>query len=81
MNNTRNEELLLAFGQHIRNLRKQRNLSMEKLAELSEIDYRLLSYIEKGEVNTTISTVFQLASGLDLPLEDLFKFSMKPDKE
>ncbi|SKB56079.1 Helix-turn-helix [Parapedobacter luteus] len=47
---------------------------MEKLAELSGIDYRQLSYVELGQVNTTISTASALANGLDIPLKELFDF-------
>ncbi len=47
---------------------------MEKLAELSDIDYRQLSYVELGEVNTTISTASAIAKGLDIPLRELFDF-------
>lgn len=74
MNNTRNEDLIIAFGKRVRLLRKERNLTMEKLAELSGIDYRQLSYVELGDVNPTISTAFAIANGLDVPLKDLFDF-------
>lgn len=47
---------------------------MEKLAELSGIDYRQLSYVELGEVNPTISTAAAIAKGLDLSLKELFDF-------
>ena len=72
MNNTRDEDLIKAFGVRVRLLRKERNLTMEKLAELSGIDYRQLSYIELGEVNPTISSSSAIAKGLQIPLKDLF---------
>lgn len=74
MINTRDEQLIIAFGKKVRQLRKDRKLSMEKLAELSGIDYRQLSYVELGDVNTTISTASAVAKGLALPLKDLFDF-------
>ncbi len=46
---TKDTELIEAFGLRIRMLRKERSLSMEKLAELSGIDYRQFSYVELGE--------------------------------
>ncbi|WP_443937922.1 helix-turn-helix domain-containing protein [Pedobacter sp. MW01-1-1] len=72
--NTKDEALIKAFGSRVRLLRKQRKLSMEKLAELSGIDYRQLSYVELGETNPTISTASAIAKGLNLPIKDLFDF-------
>lgn len=72
MNNTRDEDLIKAFGVRVRLLRKERNLTMEKLAELSGIDYRQLSYIELGDVNPTISSASAIAKGLQVSLKDLF---------
>lgn len=72
--NTRDEQLIIAFGKRVRELRSAKKLSMEKLAELSGIDYRQLSYVELGEVNTTISTASAIAKGLGIPLKDLFGF-------
>ncbi|WP_276345635.1 helix-turn-helix transcriptional regulator [Daejeonella sp. JGW-45] len=74
MINTKDPALIKAFGDRIRSLRKEKKLSMEKLAELSDIDYRQLSYVELGEVNTTISTASAIAKGLDIPLRELFDF-------
>lgn len=70
----RDKTLIIAFGNRVRELRKEKKLSMEKLAELSDIDYRQLSYVELGEVNPTISTASAIAKGLGIPLKDLFDF-------
>jgi transcriptional regulator with XRE-family HTH domain len=47
---------------------------MEKLAELSGIDYRQLSYVELGDTNPTISTASAIAKGLKVSLKELFDF-------
>lgn len=72
MNNIRDEALIKAFSERIRQLRTERGLSMEKLAELSGIDYRQLSYVELGQSNPKISTISAIAKGLKLNLKDLF---------
>lgn len=74
MNNVKDEALIKAFGLRVRILRKERKLSMEKLAELSGIDYRQLSYVELGNSNPTISTISSIAKGLGVPLIELFNF-------
>jgi len=48
---------------------------MEKLSELAGIDYRQLSNVELGNVNTIISTAFLIAKGLKMDLKDLFDFN------
>ena len=80
VNNIRNITLIKSFGMHIRKLRKQKGLTMEKLAELADIDYRQVAYIEKGETNVTISTIFALSKALELPMEDLLKFEILDSK-
>ena len=75
--NTKDETLITAFGARGRALRNERKLSMEKLAELSGIDYRQLSYVELGQVNTTISTASALAKGLKISLKELFDFDVE----
>lgn len=74
MNNTRNEKLIKAFGKHVRKIRLAKGISMEKLAELAEIEYSQISKIERGLLNTTISSSFALAKALDVELYALFMF-------
>ena len=69
--NVRNEVVIKAFGIRVRKLRKERGYTMEKLAELAGIDYRQVSYIELGQVNITISSIYALAKALDLNMSEL----------
>src|SRR5690606_23710492 len=67
----RNEDLIKALGQRVRDLRLERKLTMEKLAELSGIDYRQLSYIELGQTDASLSTLHAISKGLDITLTSL----------
>lgn len=49
---------------------------MEKLAELADIEYSQISKIERGLLNTTISSSFALAKALDVELYALFMFEI-----
>jgi transcriptional regulator with XRE-family HTH domain len=60
-----------ALGQRVRDLRNERKFSMEKLAERSGIDYRQLSYIELGQTDASLSTLYALCTGLDISLSEL----------
>lgn len=71
MKHIRNEDLIKALGQRVRELRSERKLTMEKLAELSGIDYRQLSYIELGQTDASLSTLYALSQGLNVTLSFL----------
>ncbi|WP_338378754.1 helix-turn-helix transcriptional regulator [uncultured Flavobacterium sp.] len=60
------------FGLKVKELRKIKNLSQEKLANLAEIDRTYLPTIEKGERNVSIEVVERLAKALDVKIKDLF---------
>ena len=72
----RNQDYISAFGEHIRSLRVQKGFTMSKLADLANIEYGQLSRIERGIVNTTISTVYSISEALELPTEQLFQFKV-----
>jgi transcriptional regulator with XRE-family HTH domain len=44
---------------------------MERLAELSDIDYRQVSYVELGQTDASISTLSALCKGLEISLTEL----------
>jgi transcriptional regulator with XRE-family HTH domain len=69
--NVRNQPLINALGQRVRILRIQKKLSMERLAELSDIDYRQVSYIELGQTDASISTLSAICKGLEISLAEL----------
>lgn len=60
------------FGRKIKELRKEKNISQEKLANLAEIDRTYLPTIEKGERNVSIEVVEKLAKALGVKIKDLF---------
>ena len=60
------------FGLKIKELRKIRGLSQEKLANLAEIDRTYLPTIEKGVRNVSIEIIEKLANALEVKIKDLF---------
>lgn len=70
----RDDILLKQFGEHLRKLREQRGLSQEELYFRSNLSKNQVGNIERGEVNTTISTANALAQALGVELSELFKF-------
>lgn len=72
--NVKNIKFMNAFGKNLKKLRNDANLSQEDLANDSDISISQIGRIERGEINTTISTLFVLAKALDIEVKDLFDF-------
>ena len=61
------------LGQRIRELRKERGLSQEDLAELCGLDRTYISGIERGLRNVALRNIEALAQALGVSISDLFK--------
>jgi transcriptional regulator with XRE-family HTH domain len=59
-------------GARIRELRKDRRLSMRALAERSGLSLNAISRIERGESSPTVASLFTLATALQVHIADLF---------
>jgi transcriptional regulator with XRE-family HTH domain len=60
------------IGKRIQELRKQRGLSQEQIAEKAEISSNYLSRIECGKENPTLDMLVKLASALKVEMWELF---------
>jgi len=65
---------LIKFGHHLQTLRKSKNLSLRKLAAKCNIEHADITRYEKGEINMTFMSLFELAKGLEVPLKELVDF-------
>ena len=66
------ENELLLFGQNLRRIRKDKKLSMEKLAHIAELEPVQISRIELGKTNPKLSTILLLARALEIDAQELF---------
>jgi transcriptional regulator with XRE-family HTH domain len=62
------------FGEHLKNLREAKNLSLNMLAYENDLNKSTLSRIENGIVDPKLSTLNKIAESLELSLEELMKF-------
>ena len=54
------------FGNRVRELRLQRKLSQEKLAELADLHRNYVGGVERGERNVSLVNIVKLARGLEV---------------
>ena len=66
------EPILLAFGQRVQKLRKERNISQEQLADLAGVHRTYIGMIERAEKNITLCNIERIAKALKLNIKDLF---------
>jgi len=64
-------DLAIKIGQLIRQKRKEKQISQEKLALLCNIDRSYLGRIERGEVNITILKLYEISEVLDTNAKEL----------
>ncbi len=69
-----NMDLNKKIGERIIRLRKERGLTMEKLAYESGISKGGLSEIERGMKEPRLSTLIKICEALDITLKDFFNF-------
>lgn len=74
MQNVKDNLFITSFGEKLRDVRKQRKMTQEQLAFEADIPISQVGRIERGEVNTTISTVSTLAKALKVHPKAMFDF-------
>ena len=62
------------LGRRVRELRKKRGLTQERLAEKATVDVKYLGSIERGTENPTIGTLEKLASALSVKVRQILDF-------
>jgi len=59
------------FGTVLRELRENKKLSQEKLAEFCDLDRTYISLLERGLRQPTLTTLFKLADALNIKASEL----------
>lgn len=65
-------EILVAFGEAVREARKSKKLSQEQLADRAGLHRTYIGMIERGEKNITLSNISKIAKALDVSMSELF---------
>lgn len=67
-------ELIQKLGERIRFLRREKNISQEQLGELSNLHTNYIGAIERGEKNITLESLVKVSKGLEVSLDELFRY-------
>ena len=74
MEENRYDTFLKTVGSNVRSIRNAKGLSMEAVANEANMEYRQLGRIERGEVNTTITSLLKIADALKVDINTFFSF-------
>jgi len=61
-----------AFGDRVRELRRERGLSQEGLAHVAGLDRTYVSGVERGRRNISLDNIHKLASALEVDISRFF---------
>ena len=69
-----NSEIQEKFGFNLKKIRTSKGLSLRALARNCDIDDSNISKIENGKFDIQLSTIFELAKGLEIEPRELLDF-------
>ncbi len=76
-NYKKNAELIVQFGNRVKELREGIGMSQREFANNCDLDHSQISRIELGKVSTSLSMVFLLAKNLGITPQELITFENK----
>lgn len=71
------KKILIAFGDKVRELRKEKGLSQEELSFKADLHRTYIGMIERAEKNITLVNIEKIAKALDVTLKDLLDDTKK----
>ena len=74
MDNTSKKDILIQFGNKLRNLRVEKGFTQEQLANELGVEISQISRIERGLINTSLTTILAIIKILKIDSTELFDF-------
>ena len=68
-----------ALGMRIRNIRKERNVTQEKLGEICELSTAHIGHIERGTRIPSLDTLFRISQALNVSIDYMVFDSVASD--
>ena len=66
------KDILIAFGERVRELRKQKGLSQEDLSFKADLHRTYIGMIERAEKNITLINIEKIVNALNVDIKELF---------
>lgn len=66
------KEILIKFGDKVREIRKEKGLSQEELSFKANLHRTYIGMIERAEKNITLVNIEKIANALEVSINDLF---------
>jgi transcriptional regulator with XRE-family HTH domain len=66
------KEILIKFGEKVREVRKKKGLSQEELSFKADLHRTYIGMIERAEKNITLLNIEKIANALEVSIKDLF---------
>ena len=64
-------EILIKFGNKVREIRTQKGLSQEQLAHIADVHRTYIGMIERAEKNITLINIEKIARALNIEINEL----------
>ena len=80
VNYKRNETFIKQFGEHVRKLRVEKEISQEELADRADLTLSQVGRIERGLINTSLTMIYLLAKALEMKPYELLMFDFTAEK-
>ncbi|MCK9255696.1 MAG: helix-turn-helix transcriptional regulator [Bacteroidales bacterium] len=65
------QNILIRFGEKLRELRKSKNYSQEELAHKADLHRTYIGMIERAEKNITLLNIEKIANALEVNIKEL----------
>lgn len=73
------QEFIILFGKNLRKIRESKKMSMQTLADMTNIEYSQISRIERGLINTSVGIIYEISKALEIDVTELFNFKIDKD--
>lgn len=67
-------QFMIAFGENLKKIREQKGITQAQLAIDCDFDVSVISRIERGVVNTSLSNLKLISNALGVAVKELFEF-------
>ena len=66
------QNILIKFGERVREIRKEKGLSQEELAYKADLHRTYIGMIERAEKNITLLNIEKITNALEISIKDIF---------